>query len=563
VNNDLKFEMDVEQYSFRHNKNLKKPGVNIPFTESQAKELARCKVDPEYFIRTYVKATHPDKGIIPFEPYEYQDRFIKAMIENRFVCACMARQMGKSTTTAAYICWYMIFHETKTIAILANKTDTAKETLMRVQTAYENLPIWLQQGITGWNKKSFSLENGSRIIACSTSSTAIRGMTISFLFIDEVAFIDNRKWEAFYDSVYPTVIAGTETKIILISTPNGLNHFYDMHSKARARKSNFFPIDVRWDEHPDRDEKWKLETKANMQGDVERKFAQEFEIDFLGSSKTLITPATIDRLVALDPISFTGTSKILEAPIAGETYVITVDVGEGIEKDYSTASVIKVSSTPFKQVAVWRDNKISPRAMTPILIALGKSYNTAHVLVELNGLGREILREMWHDLEYPNVVMLRDDDEKLRETGKSKLGIYTSAKTKRIGCSTLKALVENDQLTLTDSDTLVELKYFIRKEGRDTYAADTGHNDDLVMGLVNFAYFTTRPSFALIIELLKNPQAKLIEIGLQMAMDLTLPPPIIVEPIHPDKIRDIDRMFYVNGSLSDLDELELLEFLSD
>jgi hypothetical protein len=726
MNNELDLEMEIEQYSFRHNRKLKRPGVKIPFTLEQTQEIARCAVDPEYFIRTYVKATHPDKGVIPFVPYQYQTDFIRTLIENRFVSACWARQMGKcvfpdayikvrsimtglehklpigdfyalaksnnqkilngvsskftegvesnqfeiltatgwrffrgcaktvefaiweihlesghrskvadghllevrspnsdiqefcradkllpgdfvltdagvsrvvssvptgevescydllsvegdtyladgisghnSTTAAAYICWYMIFHKDRTIAILANKTDTAKETLMRVQTAYEGLPIWLQQGITSWNKKSFSLENGSRIIACSTSSTAIRGMTISFLFIDEVAFIDNKKWEAFYDSVYPTVIAGTETKIVLISTPNGLNHFYDIHIKAREKRSDFIALDVRWDQHPDRDEAWKIRTKANMQGDVDRKFAQEFEIDFLGSSRTLISAAFLAAVRPVEPVRFDGVTTILEEPQEGHTYVISVDVGEGIEKDYSTQSVIKVSCSPFKQVAVWRDNKISPRALSPTLVAMGTAYNMAYILVESNGLGREVLRELWHDLEYPNVVMLREDDEKLRETGKSRLGILVTSRTKRIGCSALKAMMETGQLEVVEAKTVTEFKYFVRKEGKDTYAADTNNNDDLVMGLVNFAYFTTRPSFTLVIENALDPRTHMAEIGTKMAMELMLPPPIIVEPIKPAELPDYyrsknGRMVTSRGILSDLEDDEIAVFL--
>lgn len=483
-------EQEIETYAFRHNRRLKRPGIQFDFTHDQIVELAKCANDPVYFINTYVKIVHVDLGVVPFELFDYQEEFIRMIHENRFVTARMARQMGKSTTVAAYMCHYAIFNPNKTIVILANKSSTAKEILQRVQLAYENLPLWLQQGVVAWNKGSFELENGSRIMHGSTSSSAIRGMSISFAFIDEVAHIPKKMWEAFYDSVYPTVTSGKDTKIVMVSTPLGLNHFYDIHTKAMAGKSEFKYIDVTWEQHPERDEEWKRVTIANTS---ERKFAQEFECAFEGSSRTLIAPGTLFNIMAADPVTDDGFLKVFEQPRPDRVYFMSVDPSLGVGGDYSAFTIFDISDFPFKEVASYK-NKNMPTTIYPdVIFQVASRYNEAYVLVELNNGGHEVANTLWVDLEYENLLFYKDKEDLVGQST-AKRGIWTSSKTKKIGCSRLKELVESKRMLLRSEDTLNQLKFFVLK-ANDRYAAEDDHHDDLVMCLVNMSFYVTSRLF--------------------------------------------------------------------
>lgn len=563
-------EHEIEQYAFRHNRKLKRPGIKIEWTEEQILEFSRCAEDPEYFIRKYVKIVHIDKGVVPFDLYDYQAKFLKLVHENRFVTARMARQMGKSTVVAAYICWYLIFNKNKQVMILANKSSTAKEILSRVMLAYENVPVWLQKGVVAWNKGSFELENGSKCGHGSTSSSAIRGMSISLLFIDEVAHIPKKLWEAFYDSVYPTVTSGEESRIILVSTPLGLNHFYDIHTKAMNGESNFKYIDVTWEQHPNRDEKWKQETIANTS--VQR-FAQEFECDFVGSSRTLINPGTLFDITPAQAIYEDPHLKIFNPPEKGHIYFLSADPSLGTGGDYAAFQVFDISEFPFREVASYKNNQISTTIFPDIIFEIANRYNKAYVLVELNNGGHEVANSLWLDLEYENLLSYKDKQDMVGQ-GQTKRGIWTSTRTKKIGCSKIKELVEKRRVLLQSKDTINQLKFFVDK-GDGKYSAEDGHNDDLVMCAVNFSFYVTTRLF-------KNSVydgSNLIDMRTEFEQDrentisgTMLPAPVITTGEESDissdqrvivqkrPWRDVRRD---NGDLSELTRSELDGFLND
>ena len=311
------------------NPNLKKANTPIEFTEEQVIEFLKCKEDPVYFANNYIKIVSLDEGLTQFHPYHFQEKLINRFHENRFNICKMPRQTGKSTTVVSYLLHYAVFNDSVNIGILANKAATARELLGRLQTAYENLPKWMQQGIIAWNKGSMELENGSKILAASTSASAVRGMSFNILFLDEFAFVPNHVADSFFASVYPTITSGKNTKVIIVSTPHGMNHFYRMWHDAEKSKNDYIPTDVHWSEVPGRDLEWKEQTIKNTS---EQQFKIEFECEFLGSIDTLITAAKLKSLVYDDPIKRNAGLDIYEEPKEDHTYVVTVDVARGVEK---------------------------------------------------------------------------------------------------------------------------------------------------------------------------------------------------------------------------------------
>jgi len=367
---------------------LKKSRKKIAWTQEQVQEWLKCAQDPIYFAEKYIKIVHVDHGFIPIRLYEYQKEIIEKITHNRRVTVVTSRQAGKTTTAAAVILHYILFNDHKTVALLANKGDAAREILDRIKAAYEALPDWLQQGVEEWNKGNITLENGCKVLAAATSSSAIRGKSISLLYIDEAAFVEN--WDEFFASVYPTISSGETTKILFTSTPNGLNHFYktcEGAAKPREAKdwNGFEFVRVPWFEVPGRDERWKKETLAAMDWDYE-KFAQEFECEFLGSSGTLISGAVLKTLVAKIPLSDRDGLTIYEEPVKGNQYAITADVSRGKGLDYSAFQVIDVTTMPYKQVCVYRNNLATPLDYSGTLHRLGGS------LVEQKSVVLEQLR---------------------------------------------------------------------------------------------------------------------------------------------------------------------------
>jgi hypothetical protein len=478
------------------NPNLKKANVAVEFTPEQIAEFIKCSEDPVYFAKNYVKIVSLDEGLVPFRMWDFQEKLITNFHQNRFNIAKLPRQTGKSTTVVSYLMHYAIFNDNVKIAILANKAETSRELLSRLQLSYENLPKWMQHGIVSWNKGSLELENGSKIIAASTSSSAVRGNSFNIIFLDEFAFIPNNIAEQFFSSVYPTISSGKSTKVIIISTPNGMNMFYKLWHDAERHKNSYIPLEVHWSSVPGRDAKWKEETIANTSL---RQFTQEFECEFLGSVDTLINPAKLRSLVYEDPIKQNGKLDIYEDPISDHQYVMTVDVSRGTNQDYSAFTVIDTTTIPYRLVAKFKDNDIKPIILPNIIHQIAKAYNKCHILIEVNDIGAQVADILQYDLEYDNLLMcsMRGRAGQIVGTGfsgkKASLGVRMTQAVKKVGCSNLKALIEEDKLLVKDYDTISELTTFIQKQ--NSFQAEEGCNDDLAMSLVIFAWLAMQPFF--------------------------------------------------------------------
>ena len=479
------------------NQNLKAAGVSVPFTQEQVKEYLKCSKDPVHFIKTYIKIVSLDEGLVPFDMWDFQEDIVEKVHNNRFVIAKLPRQTGKSTTMISYLLHYVLFNQDVNVAILANKLATARELLHRLQLAYEYLPKWMQQGIVEWNKGSIELENGSKILASATSSSAVRGGSFNMIFLDEFAYVPHGIAEEFFSSVYPTISSGQTTKVLMVSTPKGLNMFYRFWMDAQEGRNEYVPIEVHWSQVPGRDEKWKKQTIANTS---EEQFLTEFECDFIGSSATLISSHKLKCLAYKTPtIKNDEGLCVYEEPKKDNTYCICVDTARGQGKDYSAFVVIDMTTTPYKLVATYRNNTIAPMMYPNAVNAVGKQYNNAYVLVEINDIGGQVADILHSDLEYDNILQSSVKGRKGQVLdggfgkGGSQLGIRTTVVTKRIGCATLKGLIEEDKLIIEDFNTINELTSFVAK--RQSFEADDGHNDDLVMGLVMFAWMTTQPYF--------------------------------------------------------------------
>ena len=369
------------------NPNLKKINTPVEYTKEQVLEFRKCEEDPLYFISKYVQIVSLDEGLVPFNMYGFQEEMVSTMHKERFTICKLPRQSGKSTTIVSYLLHYALFNPNCNIAILANKSSTARDILGRLQLAYENLPRWLQQGVINWNKGSIELENKSSIVAASTSSSAIRGGSYNIIFLDEFAFVPANIAEQFFSSVYPTISSGQKTKMIIVSTPHGMNMFYKLWVDSQNKKNEYVPIEVHWSEVPGRDEKWKEQTIRNTSAE---QFQQEFECDFLGSVDTLISPSKIKAMPHIEPIESKGGLDMYEKPVKGKTYVCTVDVARGVTKDYSAFIIFDCSQVPYRIVAKYKNNEVKPFVFPNVIQQVCNAYNKAHVLVEVNDLGQQI-----------------------------------------------------------------------------------------------------------------------------------------------------------------------------
>jgi hypothetical protein len=468
---------------------LKAANVQLEYDEHSISEYLKCKDDPVYFCNNYVKIVHVDHGLINFEMYDYQQDMIDKFHNNRFVICKMPRQTGKTTTIISYLLHYAIFNETINIAILANKGSTARDILQRLQTAYEHLPKWLQQGVLVWNKGSIQLENGSKIIASSTSSSAVRGSSFNIIFLDEFAHIDPPSLaDQFFTSVYPTISSGKTTKVFIVSTPKGLNMFYKMWNDAEEGRNNYIPIETHWSQVPGRDQKWRDETVRNT-SDVQ--FAQEYECEFIGSQHTLISAVKLRQLSYKTPFIKKDTLEIYEDVQPTHSYVSIVDVARGRGLDYSAISVIDVTTYPHIQVAKYRDPNISPMVLPSVVENISKHFNNAYVLVETNDIGGQVADILHYDLEYENIFHATINGRAGQQLGGgfgggTQIGVRTTKEVKRKGCSNLKDLIESDKLIIHDLDTISELTTFVAHG--QTYQAEEGCHDDLVMTLVLFGW---------------------------------------------------------------------------
>lgn len=487
---------------YNSNHNLKGAGQSINFDIDQVREYLKCADDPVYFINNYCMIVTLDNGLQPFTLYPCQVNKIKVIHENRKVILMEGRQQGKTTTSAAYILWYTLFQSSKRVAILANKAPAAREVLSRYQLMYENLPKWMQQGVTTWNKGDIELENGSIVFTAATSASGIRGKSVNLLYVDEAAIIPNTVAEQFFASVYPTISAGNTTKILLSSTPLGYNHFWKFWNDADNDRNGFVNLFIPYTDIPGRDEAWANE-QHRLLGDL--KFNQEVLCKFLGSSSTLINANTISQMSPGEPVYQKDGLDIYEKAIQpnadtghpGNTYVLVADTAKGVGGDYSAFVVVDVTTTPYRMVAKYRDNRISPMLYPSVINKVGKDYNKAYVLIEINS-SEQVADILYNEYEYENVLFVNRSGEGQTISGgfgggKTQLGVVTDKRVKRIGCSNFKTLVEEKKLHIPDADVISEISTFIQK--KNSYEADEGYHDDLVMPLVLFSWATTSPYF--------------------------------------------------------------------
>ena len=470
--------------SYQGNPNVKADGVQEQWDDHKVREYAKCMQDPAYFAKTYVKIISLDTGLVPFELYPYQEQMFHHFNDNRFSVVLACRQSGKSISSVVYLLWYALFNPEKTIAILANKGATAREMLARVTLALENLPWFLQPGCRALNKGSIEFSNNSRIIAAATSGSSIRGMSVNLLFLDEFAFVE-RAGE-FYTSTYPVVSSGVDTKVIITSTANGIgNTYHKIWEGANQNTNEYKAFRVDWWDVPGRDEKWKEETINNTS---QLQFDQEFGNTFFGTGDTLISSEKLLNLRALQPSEILegGSLLVYRRPEVGHNYIMCVDVSKGRGQDYSTFNLIDISERPFRQVAVYRNNTISPLLFPDIIYKYANLYNTAYVIIESNDQGAVVCNGLYYDLEYEEVHITSS----IKASG---IGVEMTRRTKRLGCSGFKDLMETDKLEIVDENTILEISTFVVK-GK-SYEASEGNHDDLVMNLVMFGFFTTSPFF--------------------------------------------------------------------
>ena len=478
------------------NPNLKKVNTPQEYTAEQIAEFKKCADDPIYFMEKYIKIVSLDEGLVPFKMYNFQKKIVDTIHNNRFTICKLPRQSGKSTTTISYLMHFALFNPNSNIAILANKSSTARDILGRLQLAYENLPKWLQQGVINWNKGSIELENKSQIIAAATSSSAIRGGSYNIIFLDEFAFVPVNIAEMFFSSVYPTISSGQKTKMIIVSTPYGMNHYYNLWTDAENGKNDYVPIEVHWSEVPGRDEKWKEETIRNTS---KEQFQQEFECDFLGSVDTLISPYKIKSTPYSDPIESRNGLQMFERPVKGNLYVCTVDVARGTSKDYSAFVIFDVSKVPYRVVCTYKNNEVKPFVFPNIIQQTCDGYNKAHILVEVNDLGQQVSDALQYEIEYDNLLMTTQKGRAGQILGAmysgrgSQLGIRMTKQIKKIGCTNIKTLVEGDKLVINDFGIIEEMSTFSKKG--QSWQAEEGTNDDLMMCLVIFGWISNQTYF--------------------------------------------------------------------
>lgn len=540
----------MSERGYLGNQNLKRKGTEIEWTQEKIQEFIKCSSDPIYFSEKYIQIVHVDRGLIPITMYDYQKEIVEKITNNRRVTVVTSRQAGKTTTAVCVILHYVLFSEHKTVALLANKGEAAREILDRVKIAYEALPKWLQQGVVEWNKGSVEFENGCKIIASATSSSAIRGKSISLLYIDETAFVEN--WDEFFASVFPTISSGQTTKILFTSTPNGLNHFYKTCEGAREGTNGYEYVKVLWQDVPGRDEIWKKDTLASMDHDYQ-KFAQEFECEFLGSSGTLISGSKLKSLVYKKPIKEGNGLYMHQIPKENRVYFCVVDVSRGKGLDYSAFQIIDATKMPYEQVCVFRDNFVTPVEYAEIIHRTVKYYNNATVLVEINDIGEQVSELLHYDFEYENILFTESAGRSGKRIsggfGKSvDKGIRTTKTVKSVGCSILKLLIEQDQLIINDFNTINELSTFSRKGV--SWEAEPGAHDDLVMCLVLFAWLSDQLYFRDLTD--NNTLIKLRERSEEEMMEQMLPFGIYDDGMSDENVIEIEHV--KNLSMEEVDD---------
>ena len=473
---------------------LKGGNIQIEFTKEQLQEYMTCSQDPVYFMENHMKIVTLDHGLVTINLYDFQREIVRSVHNNRFTICKIPRQSGKTTCLIGEIVHQVLFNPNYKVAILANKLKTATEIMDRVKIVYENLPKWMQQGVIEWNKTSITLENGSKIVSSSTSSSAVRGSSYNFLLLDEFAFVPDQIAEDFFASVYPTITAGQTTKTVIVSTPNGLNLFYKLWQNAKSGRSNFIPVEAHWWQIPGRSENFKEETIKNTS---ERHWASEYECEFLGSQDTLIKTSKIATLTFAEPVLQTDDGlMVYESPKEGRLYMTMVDTSRSLGQDYNAFTVVDVTEMPYKVVAKFRNNKIPVAIYPNVIFSVASKYNESYVLVEINDIGQSVADILRDEMEYENLLEIVVKGKKGQKVGiafggaRTYNGVKMSSQTKKLGCMALKEMIEGDKLVLNDFDIIAEISTFIAKGG--SYEASSGYHDDLISTLVMFGWLSTQ-----------------------------------------------------------------------
>ena len=517
------------------NPNLKKVNTPVEFTKENIKEYKKCEKDPIYFMVNYVQVVSLDEGLVPFNMWDFQKHIVRTIHDNRFTICKLPRQSGKSTTTISYLLHYALFNPNSNIAILANKSSTARDILGRLQLAYENLPKWMQQGVINWNKGNIELENKSTIVAAATSSSAIRGGSFNIIFLDEFAFVPANIAEMFFSSVYPTISSGKKTKMIIVSTPHGMNMYYKLWIDAINKQNDYVPIEVHWSEVPGRDEKWKETTIRNTSPE---QFQQEFECEFLGSVDTLISPAKIKATPYIPALESKNGLQMFKRPEKDHLYVTTVDVARGTGRDYSAFAVLDCTKIPYEVVATYKNNEVKPHIFPSIIEQVCKGYNRAHILTEVNDIGQQVAEILQMELEYDNVLMTTQRGRAGQILGAmfsgrgTSMGVRMTKQIKALGTSSIKTLIESDKMIINDFQLIEEMSTFSRRG--NSWMAEEGCNDDLMMCLVIFGWLTNQQYFK---ELSNSNIRNQLYIEQQALIEQDMAPFCFVDDGTPDELK--------------------------
>jgi Terminase large subunit, T4likevirus-type, N-terminal/Terminase RNaseH-like domain len=498
---------------YNGNSNLPLPNDQYAYTAEELQELVKCQNDPIHFICKYVKIIHVDKGIVGFEMWEFQKEIVRTINENRFTICKLARQSGKSTVVVCgYFMWYLLFHTDVSIGIMANKEATAIQMLDRFKQSFELLPRFVKQGIVKWDQKLVKFANGSRMRAEATSSSAVRGDTFNIIFLDEFAFVPANIAEDFMRSAFPTITAGKTTKMIIVSTPQGYNSYYKLWNDAEQGRNDYKHLEFTWRDVPGRDElnkdglnKWEVYTRKNIPGG-DSAFEQEFNCSFMGSANTLIPAAKLSVMTYIEPkrTFWNGDLKIYHEPQRlteggpSHVYLCTVDVSQGQEQNFSVVNVTDLSEMPWKQVAVYRSNKVSPQMLAPIVKDIAMMYNNAYAFIEINTEGQIVASSLIDDMEYDNLITIKPHPKRgqMLSSGfnpQSRLGLKVTEATKKGGCAALKGIICEDKYVICDFDTLRELTTYVAHN--KSFAADEGCTDDIVATMVLLGWLSAQTGF--------------------------------------------------------------------
>lgn len=483
--------------------NLRAANESVKLEMWQLQEIERCTKDPIYFIRHYVYINTKDEGTQLMKTYPFQDEAIRRFLKYRFNINRWSRQVGKSTIVRAFILWYAMFHEDQLIAMLANKLMLAKEQLQLLRESYLNLPFWLQPGVKLWNKMSIQFANGCRIIIAASSSDGIRGFSPNLLYLDEFAFLRPGMADEFMASVFPTISSGKKTRVIITSTPAGMNHFYRMWedavdeatATAHDLQAKYVRSTVLWNEVPGRDEQWGLDEKLRC---GEERFRQEYECEFIGSAVTLIDYRTLQHLHPDKPMAHPRIPDDYQLRVYGRplnpqqmemdesVYIAALDTGYGMRQDYHVLQILYArSSTKLEQVLTLSSNSVTVEDFCAVSFALLRKYHFPALTIEYNGgSGALAYQTMTAALQYPNMV---DYDSYFR-------GMYSTTTTKSQAVMLLKTYIQKNYLLIHDEKTINELMSFTRPT-KNTWGASGGNHDDHVTSLYWAVYHAYSPYF--------------------------------------------------------------------